>query len=508
MSKFISSSIWNFIANFFIRVIGITTFPFLVRFYLREDIAVFKSFQAYVLMLMAIIPIGTNILYLSVPQDDREQRWNLFFFTSLFVSALFALTLFLFSEIPAFFVEDGNNIRINFFMTLVPLVEGCKIILITKLSSIMDFKSISIALIIKQLFLYTSIIFFAYINPVLIILIITVIISEVIELLLLFSKCHNQKIKLTPDFYNYTVINNYGKRWNLLALFKKSLRLDKIAVKYITFSGLEQIFIAFATQFPTIMVVIVLGKSLAPEFQLPFTAVTIPVSLVMRSIARVSFPHFSNLREDEKIISSLFSILFPITFILFPIMVAIHFFAAEISFLFLDSNWSNAVFALQVFPILMLVYMLNMPSSYISSIKGKPYINLIYGIFLFSARILGIYFGYKFGGFTGTVLLFSLGDFIVRFIRLQVDIKLLSLSMKKFYYCIKYNLVSMLVLVSLMWVGHITLSRMVSGISDYQSKIISYLIAFIVAMSLNYTWEKERLHNVLARIISELKSRT
>lgn len=501
MSKFISSSIWNFIANFFIRLMSIATFPFLVRFYLREDIAVFKSFQSYVLILMVIIPIGTNILYLSQGKEERKQRWNLFFYTSFLISFVMVLALAFIPEITAFFV-DGNIRHMRTFMVIVPLIEACKVIIITKLSSNMDFKDISIALIVKQLFLYASIIIFAMINPTLLVLLIMVLLSEMIELLILFSQCIRKRNSLLPKLEAASSFSE-GKI-SKLKLWLYSLRIDKQAKKYIACSGIEQIFISFATQFPVIFAVIVLGRTLAPEFQLPFAAVTLPVTLVMRSVARVAFPHFSNLRDDDKIISSLFSILFPITFILFPVMAAIHFFAHELTYVFFEADWNYAVFSLRIFPVLMIAYMLNMPSSYISNIKGKPYINLIYAVFLFSARIAGIWFGNKLGGFAGTILLFSLGDFIVRFIRLNVDIKLLSLSVKRYFQCIRYNFYSLLVLACLMWSGYLTLHFITPEIAVYQIKIISFIIAFTVSILLNYKWEKERLKEVVGKIKGEL----
>ncbi|MFA7598763.1 MAG: oligosaccharide flippase family protein, partial [Candidatus Cloacimonas sp.] len=260
------------------------------------------------------------------------------------------------------------------------------------------------------------------------------------------------------------------------------------AKKFILFSGIEQTILTFAMQFPTIFVVMVMGETLSPEFQLPFSAVALPVSLVMNSVARVSFPHYSNLRDDEKIINSLFALLFPVTLVLFPTLLGIHFFAKEITVIFFDKTWQNAIFALQAFPILMFTYILGVPSTFISNIKQKPQINLIYSIALFISRILSIHFGYKLAGFPGVIVLFIAGDILVRFVRLKVDIGLLSLSLRRFLSSIKYNIYSSLIMLVLMWGSYYLL----------QSKILSFVIASLVALPLNYYWERERINGTIS----------
>lgn len=451
---------------------SLITFPFLVRFFLREDISIFKSFQAFVLILLTIIPIGTNILYLSAPQETRERRWNLFFHTSLIVAIAFAAVLFFSESITSFFIKEQLAGSLRILFVVLPLVEGVKSLTVTRLSSLLDFKGISLALLFKQLLLYSCIISFAFIKPTLEVLILAVFFSELFELTLLLSHLKRKGISIKPS-------PEY-----------KRFELDRTAKKFIAFSGLEQIFITFALQFPTIFVVIILGKTLAPEFQLPFVAVTLPVSLVMQSIAKVSFPHYSNLRDDKKITNSLFSTLFPVTFILFPVLLGIHFFAKEITYIFLDKSWQFAVYSLKVFPVLMVIYILGVPSTYLSNIKQKPYINLIYAVVLLISRILTIYFGYKLAGFHGTIVFFVAGDIIVRMIRLKVDMTLLTLPLKRFFHYIRYNLLSMLIMFAAMWSGYILT----------QQKVISFLFAFLIATGLNYYWEQEKIKLLIIKV--------
>jgi|GEM_PF-1896187 len=472
MSKFITSSLWNFGANLVVRMMSIVTFPFLVRFFLREDISIFKSFQAFVLLLLAIIPIGTNILYLAAPQEVREKRWNLFFHVSIIVGVIFSLIILLSDTITSFFIRDQLGGYLRLIMVLLPLIVAFKAIAITKLSSIIDFKGISIALIMKQLLLYTGIISFAFINPTLAVLLIIIFFAEIMELIVLINHSRKMKVSLLP-YPDY-----------------KRFDFDKTAKKFIACSGTEQIILNFALQFPTILVVIVMGETIAPEFQLPFAAVALPVSLVMNSVAKVSFPHYSNLRENDKIKSSLFSVLFPVTFILFPVLLGIHFFASEITHIFFDKSWQLAIFSLQLFPFLMVAYIIGVPSTFISNIKQKPHINLIYSITLLISRVLTIYFGYRIGGFYGTIILFVVGDMIVRTCRLWIDMSLLHLSLTKFFHYIRYNILSMLILFVLMWLGFY-----LTGL-----KLVSFLFACIIAVALNYYWEKDKVREIYLKL--------
>jgi O-antigen/teichoic acid export membrane protein len=469
MSKFVSSSIWNFIANFIVRVMSVVTFPFLVKYFLKEDISLFKSFQSFVLILLTIIPLGTNILYLSAPQDMRDKRWNLFFNISLGVALLLALLLLLNDTVTSFFIKHHVSGYVRGLLILFPIVEGIKVLAVTKLSSIIDFKGISIALIIKQLALYAGVILFAFFKPTLTALLYLVFTSEILELFILLIHTKRQHIGLLP-------LKNYP-----------AFLFDKTAKKYVVFSGIEQTILTFAMQFPTIYVVTVMGETLAPEFQLPFSAVALPVSLVMNSVARVSFPHYSNLRDDDKIINSLFALLFPVTLILFPTLIGIHFFAREITYLFFDKTWQNAVFALQTFPLLMFTYILGVPSTFISNIKQKPQINLYYSIALLVSRLFSIAFGYRIGGFSGVIICFILGDLVVRFVRLKIDIGLLSLSLRSFFSSIKYNLLASILMLVLMWGGYYFI----------HSKILAFTLALLISLALNYYWENERIKSTL-----------
>jgi O-antigen/teichoic acid export membrane protein len=411
---------------------------------------------------------------MSAPPETRENRWNLFFHISIIVAVALSFILFFSETITSFFVRGQFNQSLRILLILFPLIEGMKVIVVTKLSSILDFKGISIALIIKQILLYGGIISFAFFYPALGVLLLLVFFSEGLELLMLIRHANWKGINILP----YRQSKRFG--------------IDKTARKFMFYSGLEQIFLTFALQFPTIFVVIVIGKLLAPEFQLPFAAVTIPVSLVMNSIAKVSFPHYSNLRENEKIRNSLFSLLFPVTFILFPVLLGIHFFAREIIHIFFDKSWQLAIFSLQTFPLLMMVYVLGVPSTFVSNIKQKPYINLIYAIVLLISRIITIFLGYKLAGFHGTIVFFVAGDIIVRMLRLKVDMTLLMIPLKRLFHYIRYNLLCMFMMLILMWLGYLM------GLP----KIISFLAALLIAMSLNYYWEQKKVKDLTIKLLN------
>jgi len=173
----------------------------------------------------------------------------------------------------------------------------------------MKFREISTALFINKFFLNAIIISIAFLSPVLETLLLAVIFSELLEIAFLFVYFKNKKVKLIPQF-------------NM-----KIFKIDKKSWHYILFSGGNKLINSFAIQFPIIFLVIVMGEKLAPEFQLPLYAVSVPASMIMVSFSKVLFPHFSNIRDSNRIRDILISIEFVITLIILPVLICISFFS-------------------------------------------------------------------------------------------------------------------------------------------------------------------------------------
>lgn len=477
MSKFVKSSIWNFGANFFIRLLSIVTYPFLAKYFQKGDIALFKSLQSFLLILLTLIPVGTNILFISTARSEREERWNTLIFISIISSVCIAILLLVNDTITNFFLKDGLSDVFRLFIVLFPLLEAFKVLFLTKFTSEMDFKEISLSLIIKQSFLYITIIIASFIAPSFFILLFAIFASELLELMLLasFMKKSHLSIMMHRD--------------------KPLFFFDKTAKKYIFFYGSDQIFNTLALQFPTIFLVIVLGKNLAPELQLPIYAVSVPATMVMVSISKVVFPYMSELRENEKIRNTLSSIIFIVTFIIFPILVFISYFSNEIVSILFRKDWSNAVFALTLLPLLTVSNILSSPFSTIPAIKGKPHISLIYSFFLLVVRLSSIYFGFKFFGFNGTVLFYIIGDFIIRVIRLSVDMHLIKMKLQQFLGSFHLNAIfSILLLINSFLLNHII-----------NNKIIAFLICFLSFIALNIVFQKQRLCYFWKHLIMSFK---
>jgi O-antigen/teichoic acid export membrane protein len=347
-----------------------------------------------------------------------------------------------------------------------------KTLAITKLSSNMQFKEISIALMVKQIVLYSIIITSSFKLPTLTILFLALFITEVIEtcMLLIFMKV--SKIQFLPSFD------------------AKVFPIDKVSQKFIFFMGFEQIFNVLAQQFPAIFVVFVMGKNLAPEFQLPLYAVSIPASLIIVSVAKVIFPYISEIRDNEKIKTMLISLEFIITLIILPVLIGISFFSKEIVAILFDKSWTNAVIAFRFLPIMIIANVLNNPFTSIAAIKEKPHIIFIYSISLFLCRMLSIFVGYKLLGFKGAILLFVFFDFFIRMIRLKIDASLVKLKFSKFLLNLKNNFLSAAVLFSVS----------ILLFSTFQNKLVSFIVGFIFYVFLSFKLEKERIAELVYKL--------
>jgi len=478
MSKFVKSSVWSIGANFFVRALSIVTYPFLVRYFLRSDISIFKSLQSFIFILVTVIPFGTNYLYISSTKENRLNRWNLVILVSI-ISTLILVFLFMFDKrIVNFFIRNEINSFLASLILILPFLSLVKSIALTQLTSNMDFKEISLALIIKQILLYSLIICVSLTNAKFSLLITILIFTEICEGLLLILFCYKQKLKIFP------------------IKGKKVFPIDKISKKFLLFSGLDQIFIVLALQFPTIFVVIVMGPVLAPEFQLALYAINIPASLIAYQVSRVIFPYLSEKRDDEKMRNTLLRIEFIISILLIPILFTISFFSKEIVSLVFDKSWSNAMLAFTFLPIMVLASAINNPFSTIAEVKEKPYIQLAYSVCLLGGRILSIYIGFKLAGFIGALLLFISIDVLVRSLRLMIDIYLIKMKIIDFIKNIRYTLLYGLLLVSF--------SQLLMLMSN--RKVVVFILSFLISSSIVFVIEKKRIFDNIKVIFQSFKN--
>lgn len=470
MSKFVKSSVWNIGANLFVRTLSIITYPFLVRYFLKSDISLFKSLQSFMFILMTIIPFGTNYLYISSTKEKRSKRWNLVLLTSLITTLLLVILFSFDNRIINFFLKGSINEILKYLLLILPIISFTKTVALTQLTSNMDFKEISIALIIKQLSLYVLIIVLSFTYATYILLILILISTEILESILFLFFCKKQNLRVFP------------------IQKERIFPIDRTSRKFLIFSGLDQIFIVLALQFPTIFVVLVMGSNLAPEFQLALFAIEIPASLISYQVSRVIFPYLSEIRDNKKIRHSLFQIEFIITLLLIPILFTISFFAKEIVCIVFDKTWTNAMLAFSLLPIMIFASAVNNPFTTIAAVKEKPYIPLIYSVLLLGGRLLSIYIGFQYKGFLGALIMFIFTDCIIRIIRLIVDMHLIKMKGFEFIKNIKFNLLYAVLL--------ILLSRLL--LSILPNKIICFSITFLISSMLLFYFEKQRIiENIL-----------
>lgn len=472
MNKFISASIWNFIANFSIRTLSLLTYPFIVRNFTKGDISIFKAIQALIAILIATIPFGTKHLFISSPKNKKKERWNVTFFVSLFITLLLILFVNLDKNLLVSILDDKYKFINNYTFTFIIIILFVKSLLLISLMNRIDFKSISLSLIIKQFIFYTAIIAFSILPSISNILIIILILSEILEISLLVFFSIKKGIRFFP--------------------FKHiKFQIDKVSKKFLIFMGGEQIFNILALHLPSIFVIYVMGQNLAPEFQLPFYAINVPASLIMLSVARVIFPYMSELRDNDLMRKIFLSVVFFLTLLVIPMLILISIFSKEIVAIIFEKSWINAAFAVKYFPIMIFINVLSNPFTSVAVIKEKPHIILVYSICLFIFRMTAIYVGFSVWGFKGSILLFIAMDAIIRLIRLKIDLILLDFKIKQFISNIKYNLICGIQLI----VTYILLYRFLDN------KIISAIISSLLWGIASYYFEKDRIHKVLTRIL-------
>jgi len=471
-NKFVSASIWNFIANFSMRVLSLVTYPFIVRNFTKGDISIFKAIQSLIAILIATIPFGTKHLFISSAKEKNRERWNVTFYISVITTLVLIIFVNLNKELIASFLGKEFKFINNYIYSLIIFTSFIKSLLLISLMKKIDFKSISLSLMVKQFIFYLTIIIFSLLPYKKNVLIIILLLSEILEILLLTYFSIRKRVRFFP-------YKNLG------------LKIDKISKRFLLFMGSERVFSILALHLPSIFVIYVMGKKMAPEFQLPFYAISVPASLIMFSVARVIFPYMSKLKENYLMRKTFLSVEFVLTLLIIPILIIISLFNHEIVSIIFEKGWDNATFAVRYFPIMIFVNVLNNPFTSIAAIKHKPHITLIYSISLFLGRMFAIYFGFIIGGFKLAILLFISLDVIIRLIRLRVDLSLIELRVKDFISNIRYNLITG----ALLFIAYFTINTVVGN------KIVSILISLILWMAAIYYFEKTRIKKLIAKVL-------
>ncbi len=459
MSDFIKSSFWNLFGNVFARVLSFITIPFLANYYSKGDIAIYKSLQSVLLLVFAIIPMGINLLYLAEEKSVRGKYWNLLVFTTSFFGAVFLGVLYFLKDRFFAGVPLGGVV-----FAIIACIEVYKVFLITRLMGDIKFKQITIAMISRQTVLNVVLISFAFIKSILPILIGALLISEIIEVAMLSYFC-----------------NKSGRL--LVKPIKQNTIFDKKAKKFMLLSGGEALLVNLALQLPNIIVLTIMGKDLAVEFQMPLVLTAVPAVMIMKSVASVMLPYLSNNR-DNKIIHEVINNLHYIFIILgMPIYFGISFFSHEISGFMFNPDWENAYIALKYFPIFMVVNMLQSPLSGLALLKNKPEIGFVYAFSLLSVRLLSLIFGFQFYGFLGAIVAFTLCDTLTRMIRLKVDLSIVSYKMKSLMKnTLKPILLSISAIITCVVLFHIGLN-----------KFVCYFLSWSIFATILFLWDKERI---------------
>lgn len=479
MSKFIKSSLWNLTSNSFVRILSIVVFPFLVRYYSKSDISYFKSIQSLIIILITIIPFGTNFYFVSSPDNYKKTRWNNLLINSSIMTVLLIGLVFIneFTFVDIDFLRIGN---ISFIALTILLISSLiKSLLITKLSVSLDFKQISISLVVKQIFLYLTVIIIGFLKPEFQYLLMAIIASEILETFLLGY--FTIKLKLHVFFHK----NN------------KLFDFSSLAIRYIGFIGIDQIFNTLAINFPIIYSVSVMGAELAPEFQLSLYTINLPVILVMSSISKVIFPKISQLRDKIKIGELLLTFEYLLIILLLPILIVLSFLSEEIVSLFFNSQWKHAMFAVRYLPILAIVNIFNNPFTTLCALYNKTHILLIYSFTLFIGRLVTLSIGFKNFGFEGAIITFIVIDCLIRLLRLYYDLRLINLNYFDFFKNIKSIVFSISIALILYF-----MSRQIFDIKIFN--VSTLLLAYILSI---YLLDKKRIQSYLNLIILMVKSK-
>ncbi|MBI9030973.1 oligosaccharide flippase family protein [bacterium] len=472
MKKFLQSGMWVFSSNLIIRIIALAVTPILARNFPKEDLSVFRSLQSIVLIVFTLLPLGTNLLYISEKKEDREKYWSLF----ILVTSITAIIAFPLLYLLTF--RSYTNIPLmNLFVILIPISSFLKNIYTAKYTESIMFKAISMSILFRQMTLYSLIILFTYFTGRTIeFLIIAMLVSEAVEV---FS------------------LNWFGKSLrSFFRNFRQKITFDKKAKEFTLYTGGSNTIINLALQLPSVLVLSLLGKNLAVEFQMPLVLVSIPVSLLVMSVTSVMFPFLSNNRENDKMQKIVLNTQYIFYVTGLPICFFMFYFAEELSILLFNPEWKYVAYALKFLAIGTFFNILQNPLSQICLIKNRPKIAFYYAISLLAFRLIGLYIGFYTYGFMGSVVFFVLFDSLVRIIRISIDIRLISLTIGNYLDNIKFPLlVTMLVI----------LIQIVGTFSNINNYLLFGAMSIVYLFGI-YIFDKHRAYKLIFSLKNGMKN--
>ena len=184
-----------------------------------------------------------------------------------------------------------------------------------------------------------------------------------------------------------------------------------------------------------------LGEFVLGYYSKAYSLMLLPVRQISGSIANVMFPSFSIIKNDkQKVWGSYMNVVKIVSFVNFPIMISLYFFANEIILILYGSQWLDVIPIIKAFCFLGAIQSIATLAGSIYNSQGKTNLQFKVGLFSKAFMTAGLVYGLLYGGIFSMIKYYTITSSIIFFVELYFITKILNQSISTFFQVLKKEL--------------------------------------------------------------------
>lgn len=466
-SKVLKGSFWTSLSTVITTSINFLVTIILARILEPKDFGLF----AMVFMVTSFVGVFSDFGFgaaIIQRRDVSNSQLSTFFIVNILIGFSISLTLFLFAPIISFFFEEPQIkplIQLSGITFLLGPLGTVHSLLFQKR---LNFKVPALIEVVSTFMYGLSTTIFAHFGLKVWSFLWGSIIQQVTFLILLWifsawrpiiKECKLSSIKGLVKFsFNYTGAS-------LLTYFNRNI--DNLLIGKL------------------------LGSTPLAIYSLAYRIMMFPLAKISYVIARVSFPTFSLVQDDnDKIIRGYLKQIKIIALVTFPLMTLVFLLAPEIIILFFGDKWKDTILILKVFAFIGMIQSVSTMVGTIYNAKGRTDIafkwSILVGITLFFSILLGINWGIN-----GVAYAYAISSTILSFSSQLIANQIIGLKLSLLLRQLRVPVISSILMFIL---GGIVKNNLLTITNDrFLIVFIMSLITVVIHLSLIYLLDKPLL---------------
>ena len=403
-SKTISGISWSIIDNISKLLLTLVIASILARLLSPEDfgvIAVIFVFTGF-LKILRDFGLGAAVIHKSNPSSKELDS---LFWVTIFFGVFVTLVLIAFSGTIASFYELPKLSKLIKVISAAMFLGSVSIIPEALIKKDLDFKSLFYRNIGNLIISGSITILMAYYGYGVWALIFKEIIFNFLLIIFNFSL-----VKWRPSFsFDYDSIKSY-LNFSLPLFGENSLNY-------------------FVRNIDNLLIGKLLGVTILGYYSKAYSLMLLPVRQISGSIANVMFPSFSIVKNDKpKVWVGYMNVVKIVSYVNFPIMISLYFFAHEIVLLLFGSQWLEVIPIIKALCFLGSIQSIGTLAGSIYNSQGKTLLQFKVGLFSKTIMSTGIIYGLSKGGVLDMIFYYTITSSLIFFVELYFVTKILNSS--------------------------------------------------------------------------------